>query len=531
MEGSSKSSPLVGGASWMLVLPSVADLIFVALLGTLLFTPLSSRLLGDADIGWHIRTGQQILATHAIPHADSFSSTMQGKPWFAWEWLYDVVAGWLEAHLGLNGVVWLTAVVIATVFAWVFRLLIVRGTNLLAALVLYLLAVCASTIHFLARPHVLSWLFTLASFVVLDSSEREGLDSRRRRRTLWLLPLLMLVWVNVHGGFLVGFVLLGIFWLAAVWEWSRASAERIEEAVQRVAAGKTARDLALVGVVSAVASLCNPYGWRLYAHAFSYLSNRFLMDHIDEFRSPDFHSLAPRIFVLLLLVTLTAVARGRRELRVSGLLTLLFAVYTGVYSARNIPVSSLLLVMIVGPLLRNAAPAGWRERTLDRMAMRLQRLGEIESRLRVHLWPAAAILLTLVVAANGGSIGSVHVMDAHFDPKRMPVAAVDYLEKHALNGPVLTPDYWGGYVIYRLYPKNLVVVDDRHDLYGEEFFKSYLKFDYAQPGWDDFLRQHEAGCVLLPKDSPLNSVLPRNGWTVLYSDDVAMAYVPERSRR
>ncbi len=78
-------------------MPSAADLIFIAILCTLTFTAMSVRLLGDAGIGWHIRTGQQILATHAVPRVDSFSSTMSGKPWFAWEWLYDMIVGHLEA--------------------------------------------------------------------------------------------------------------------------------------------------------------------------------------------------------------------------------------------------------------------------------------------------------------------------------------------------------------------------------------------------------------------------------------------------
>src|SRR6202034_406853 len=191
-------------------MPSVSDLIFVCVLCILLFTALSMRLLGDAGIGWHIRTGQQILATHAIPPVDLFSSTMTGKPWFAWEWLYDLVVGQLEATLGLNGVVWLTALVIAAVFAWTFRLLIARGTNVLVALALVLLAVAGSMIHFLARPHVVSWLLTLAWFFILDSSERDDFAGGGGPGRPWIraLPLLMLVWVNVHGGFLVGFVLL-----------------------------------------------------------------------------------------------------------------------------------------------------------------------------------------------------------------------------------------------------------------------------------------------------------------------------------
>ena len=124
-------------------MPSVSDLIFLSILGVLAFTNLSARLLGDAGIGWHIRTGQLILKTHAIPRVDPFSSEVN-KPWIAWEWLYDVIVGWLEGHAGLNGVVWFTAVIIAVVFATAFRMLVCSGTDLLIALVLTLLALSAS---------------------------------------------------------------------------------------------------------------------------------------------------------------------------------------------------------------------------------------------------------------------------------------------------------------------------------------------------------------------------------------------------
>jgi len=521
-----------GTAAWVrLLMPSAADLIFVALLGVLVFTPLSVRLLGDAGIGWHIRTGQQILATHAVPRVDSFSSTMTGKPWFAWEWLYDLAVGQLESTLGLNGVVWLTAVVIAAVFAWMFRLLIARGVNLLAALVLVLLALWASTIHFLARPHVLSWLFTLAWFVILDSSEREcfgepgagtGAGSRRNGRWLWALPLLMLVWVNVHGGFLVGFVLLGIFLAGAAWTWFGAKEARIEELLLKIAARRRAWSLAWVGLLSGAASLINPYGWKLHQHVYSYLSNRFLMDHIDEFQSPNFHGLAQKCFLALLLITVAVLALRGRELRLSQGLTVLFAVYAGLYASRNIPVSAILLVMVVGPIM---PVVGFGREFFGRMSA-------VEAWLRGHVWAIVAVVVTLLIAVNGGRVGSNLLMDAHFDPKRMPVEAVNYLEKSELNGPVLSPDYWGGYLIYRLYPKTRVVVDDRHDFYGDEFFKSYLKIMHVERGWEESLDAQGASCVLLPRDAALASMLAETrGWRVIYSDDVAILFVRERVSR
>ncbi len=138
------------------LLPSVRDLVFLVALWALLVGPLSNRPLADADIGWHIRAGEQILATHSVPRVDSFSSTMQGQPWFAWEWLYDTLLGVVHGSMGLNGVVWLAALLMSTAFAVVFWQMLARGTGLPVALLLWLLVLGASSIHVFARPHIVS---------------------------------------------------------------------------------------------------------------------------------------------------------------------------------------------------------------------------------------------------------------------------------------------------------------------------------------------------------------------------------------
>ena len=175
-----------------------------------------------------------------------------------------------------------------------------------------------------------------------------------------------------------------------------------------------------------------------------------------------------------------------------------------------------LLVMVVAPLV----PVGGAARGF------FGRMSAVELGQRGHVWPILAVVVTLVIAANGGRAGSNLVMDAHFDPKRMPVEAVNYLEKNDVQGPVLGPDYWGGYLIYRLYPKTRVVVDDRHDLYGEEFFKSYLKMVHGERGWEEFLETHQTSCVLMPRDAALASLLAETkGWKSVYADDVAILFV------
>jgi hypothetical protein len=537
----SRSSAADSNPTWVhWLVPSVSDLIFVALLGLLTLTALSVRLLGDAGIGWHIRTGQMILATHRIPRVDPFSASMGGQPWFAWEWLYDIKVGWLEGAAGLNGVVVFTALVIALTFSLTFRLLR-RGTNVLVALVLVLLAASASMIHFLARPHVVSWLFTVVWFWVLESAdgkistpgdtgEHGGLGVRAR--LIWLPPVLMLAWVNLHGGFLIGFALLAIYWLAAAWQWLRPTGDRFADILRKIRVGRRVQEMVLTGVLSALATVVNPYGFKLHIHIYRYLSNRFLMDHIDEFQSPNFHYVAQKCFAGLLLLTLVALAVKGREATVSQGLVVLFAIYSGLYASRNIPVSSLLLILVIGPWLSDAMKR-YAEKRADRgMASRgvgsadfLQRMGTMESSQRGHLWPIAAILLSCWIAAHGGRLGTKPLMDAHFEGKRFPAAAVSYLETHDAQGPIVSLDSWGGYLIYRLYPQMRMVVDDRHDFYGEEFLKSYLKMVRVEPGWEDFLAQHGARCVIVPKESALANVLRENSrWKAIYGDDVAVVF-------
>jgi hypothetical protein len=159
-----------------------------------------------------------------------------------------------------------------------------------------------------------------------------------------------------------------------------------------------------------------------------------------------------------------------------------------------------------------------------------QNVATIQNSLRGHLWPLVAIVIALWIAAHGGRFGSSKIMDAHFDPQRMPVDAVKYIEQHEMPGPVLSPDYWGGYLIYRLYPKQRVVVDDRHDFYGEAFLKSYLKMIHVEPGWQEFLSGHEVSCLLLPRNAALASILLETPeWKPIYTDKLAIAFVRSSS--
>ena len=508
-----------------LLVPSARDIIFILLFWSLLAGPLSTRPLADADIGWHVRTGEQILATHSIPRTDPFSSTMQGQPWFAWEWLYDVLLGILHHACGLNGVVWLCALLVASVFVILLKLLLENGTGLPLAVLLMLLAEGAAAIHIYARPHIVSWVFSLCWFVALERGEQP--DAPRWLR--WFFPVSMVLWVNLHGGWIFGLGLIATYALAAV-----VDSLRTADAFARIHKSKRARALGLVLCWSSLATLVNPYGWRLHAHIYRYLGDRYLMNRINEFQSPDFHGWAQRCFGTILLLVLVAFAGHRHAIRLRHLLVVLLAVYAGLFSSRNLPVSSMLLALIAGPILwqnfvslaekagcwgRVRGWVGWISSFSDRMCAQ-------ELRLHGHVWPTVIVTAALATCIQGGRVGSRQVIHAQFDPSKLPVAAVGSLQRTQGREPIFSTDAWGGYLIYRLYPERKVVIDDRHDLYGSDRIREYLILVQAEPGWRDVLEKWRIRTVLLPTRSTLANLLcelPQD-WHAVYEDNVSVVF-------
>ena len=508
--------------SWQRFLfPSVRDLIFLLAFWALLIGPLSNRPLADSDIGWHIRTGEQILATHSVPRVDSFSSTMQGQPWFAWEWLYDALLGVVHRSMGLNGVVWLAALLMATTFAILFGQLLARGTGLPVAMGLWLLVLGASSIHVFARPHIVSWLFTLLWFVALERWEQGRTPSWLR----WFFPVSMLLWVNLHGGWLLGMTLLAIYMVAAYFESLRGP-----DAIARILSANRARAMGLMLAASAVATVVNPYGLRLHEHIYRYLSDPYLMNRIAEFRSPDFHGWGQRCFVLILALVLIAAAGSRRKMRLSHWLVVLLAAWAGVYAVRNLPVSAMLLALIVGPSLWGSVaalgerPAAWVRRGAAWLSEFAARVDTQESQFRGHLWPALGVIAALAICLNGGRVGSQRLIHKDFDGDHFPAGAVEYLLQERSTEPIFGPDQWGGYLIYRLYPQRLVQIDDRHDLYGSDRFREYLILMQGEPGWKDVLEKWRIRTLVLTADSTLTNLLaqlPRE-WRTVYEDKSAV---------
>lgn len=499
-------------------MPSLADVLFVVLLCATA-TLLGPFLLSDSDIGWHIRNGGHILATHSVPHTDYFSSTMAGQPWFAWEWLYDLIISTIHSVAGLDGVVLWSGLIFALTMALLFRLTLKTSGNLPISILLTLVSAAASSIHLLARPHLITWLLTLVWFQQLTSFQRD------ERKQVLVLPVLMALWVNLHGGFLLGLVLLWLFIAANLW--TRCTAACIEP---RNRAGARLRHLALILALSLGATLLTPYGVRLYAHLYGYLGNTFLMDNISEFLSPNFHLLQVKCFALLLVAAIAGLALGKSRRSAVGLLIIAFAAWSGLYATRNIPFAVILLAPTIAPFLSAAIHgaieesdlAAWLRAIAQKLDSFSARMSTVELRARGHLLP---LLVMIVLLGNLLGLAARKETAQRFDARIMPVQAAEYMAAHDIRGHFFSPDSWGGYLIYRLYPDVRLLVDDRHDFYGEAFMREYLNTLHAGPGWAAWLDAKRANWVVVPPECPLASTLRvSSAWNLVHEDATALIF-------
>jgi type IV secretory pathway VirB2 component (pilin) len=475
-------------------IPSLSDLFFVAVLVWVCMSGGAAGwegLLADADIGWHIRTGEWILDHHAVPHQDLYSFSKAGAPWYAWEWGSDVIYGSLYRLAGLKGVVLLAGVLIA-LFAWtLLRRMVGRGVHLLCAMIASLLGVGAASIHFLARPHLFTLLFLSIAVWMIEIDRKQS--SVRSARRLWLLIPLTVVWTNLHGGFLALIAVLGLTAVGIAAEaWMKRGDFR-----------HAARYAALAAACSA-ASLINPYGYLLHVHVAEYLRSDWIRDTIQEFQSPVFRSENVLQFEALMLIGLIAAGLLFRRRRIVEGLWIVYFAHMSLGSVRHVPI----FVTVCSVAIASEISDWWRVWTARAKKSSLfgianQISGDLApSFMRISAWP---FLLVGTLAAMGAPIK----WPKDFPAVIFPVKMIHAHEAQIFNTRLLTTDQWGDYLIY-LNPQQKVYMDGRSDFYGAEIGNEYLHMTGGRWDWEQIMKKNRFTSVLLPSELPICQLLKQD---------------------
>jgi hypothetical protein len=468
--------------------------------GILLFglLAMTARNAVDPDLWWHLRTGQWIVETGHIPHSDPFSFTRAGSPWVSHEWLSEVAFYEIRKYSGEAGLIIFSAIITTAGFMLLYLRSPGKPRWAAAALVLGALAAAPT---WGVRPQMFTFaLASLLLWLLERGQERPGL-------LLWIPPLFLL-WLNLHAGFALGPALLIAFGVGLVWE---------------VAAGHTAWQegrlyllrILLVWLACLALVPLNPSGAQLYRYPLDVLRSTGMRSFIIEWLPPDFHQLRYLPLFLLWLALLLALASSRLRPKARVLVPLLLTFLAALDAVRHIP----LLVLLATPVIAAALPD-----TSFSPGFLWTRPAPLASRSRVAF--RCAVLLLMAGFATTRWVSLIH-NQPRAEAELFPAQAMGFLSSHPMPSRLFVYYDWGGYAIWKLYPKYRVFVDGRADLYGDELLHQFQEAAQLRGQWDQILEKWGVQAVLVPPSGALAQGLlldPR--WHAEYRDSQAVLFLP-----
>lgn len=460
------------------------------------------------DLWWQMKAGQLILEHGSVPRTDPFSFTSGGAEWIVHEWLPALFFYWLYTFVSPQALVVYKMVGASVAFGLVLWRC-VRRTNrwLLSAAVTVLAALAARTFLDI-RPQILTYIFFAGLLLILEEYRRRTRNPAEfafAARLLWVVPPLMLLWANLHAGFLLGFFALGVYLLGEGWEVLRGDRSRLQ----------VARALAIALGVSIPVTLLQPNGFALWRYPFVLMGHDTVMGFILEWKSPNFHQRWVRPYELLLLLALASFALSRRSIWAGDLIFLVLLVHASLTSIRHIPVFALACAPIV------ATP-------LAQIVGRVERSLKADGRFGRTAFLATGLALVTLAFGFAAELRGLPRRDwfSYTGALRgFPVAACDAIEVSGWKGNLFNDYKWGGYCLWRFYPERKVFIDGRAEVYFDTAFDDYYAIHNVFPDWAERLRKWRVDTALLDRQSYLARVMETSPeWVRVYHDPVALIF-------
>ena len=467
---------------------------FIFLIVVSFGTPL--RLL---DFWWHLKMGEVIVTTWSLPQTDIFSFTSSGEPFLLQSWLAEIFFYALYLVGGLRLIVSGNAVLLALTLLCVYSLCFreLRGPRVCGLICIILIV--PLVIYSNVRPQVFSIL--LFAFFYQLLSEFRWWDRDR----LWLLPVLTVAWVNLHGGFPLGLGLIGIFWLDA-----------LIATIRGLGPARCLRRLTLIGAAAAGATLLNPAGFRLYGDVLAVLSDPPSQQFVSEWQAPEILDWTGLLgFYLPFAATTLVLVVSRRAGAVDLILYLVFSIF-GFSALRNAIWFAILSPPLIGRQLSSPSRSS---------RLQVDRGKTAGGDPRFNL----AILILMVCSVIGASPWVYPTLKERplWEPST-PARAVDFIESAALEGNFFHPQIFGDFLIWRLWPQHRSFVDGRVHLFESEFVQDYFAV-FGDENWEERLKPYRIRYLFLSRSDPRDHrlyerAIASQNWNLLYVDDVAAVF-------
>jgi hypothetical protein len=464
---------------------------------------------GDPDIFWHIVTGQWMVDHRQVVSQDLFTFTVSGKQWIDPEYTTEIIAYLLFKVGGLTLVSLGFAAVTFVGFLLIWRRVGLEMSNTVIAAIAIGIAGLGGAEVWGPRPQMITFTFTCLELLWLDRY------LRGKSRAIYWLPLVMVAWANLHGGFLFGLVPVGVAAFVEAVHWIR----RVDgdEHKRRV------RNLILIFVACVVAAVLNPRGINLYGYVIQPQFSGVQQSFIAEWQSPNFHVLEERGFELMLLLIPIAFVLRRPSLW-DVCLTLAVS-YLALSAVRH----SALFVAAETPMLIWSFSAGWQRMELGRRITQWTTL-----RSKAMLGGAIAVLVVAVLG-TGLFVRSTLSGQAKATSANFPVGASNWLAAHPFTGNHMFNQYgWGGYLISRFYPdpNRKVFSFGEATLLGNKVMQQVADVELGSPDWQQIFAEYSIDYVVDVPEAPEVLALEVDPqWTKVYDDGLAVIMVKNTDLR
>jgi hypothetical protein len=462
-----------------------------------------STLLREPDTFWQIRIGQWILENANVPVVDFYSYTAAGKRWISGQWLSEILLALAFNIADWRGIVILSAASCSAIILLVF-LYLVRNLRFSIAVGWMALTALAITPHFLARPHIFSYiLLSIWVIILLDSY-----DSKDFRPSTLILSLLMILWANMHGSFTFGLLLLYVF----------TGFSCYEKFVQRDYV--RCRNLVVMLLAVSLSALLTPYGVYSALLVLQTMNMKFVQANTIEWEPPNFQTQTFYFYLFYLIGLFGVMAGCGIRLRGPRLIAFSILMFFGLSYIRGLVMLFLLAPFILArPILARAPwfrPAyrgnGESVGALDPVLVFLYK--------RPVMMPTILFAVAAVVTAY-----SWHEINVGPPKSISPNAAIHFVRRNGITGNVFNSSSFGGYLIFAGIP---TFIDGRIPPYTDDFVRRYLNAVTLKDIDDAFrlLEQYKVRWALLQPELPLAKALARNAmWDEVYADNFSVVLV------
>jgi len=469
-------------------------LVLILLFALLVISQINT--VADSDIWCHLKTGEYIVKNLNVPQVDLFSYTLENQAWIDHEWLFQVLLYPIFAKFSWLGVSILKVIIISLCFSTLIFFVYSRYKKLSYVVFFTVLSVLAFGYRSFARPEIFSYLLACLFFCILE-------DERR----LCILPLLQILWVNLHGYFILGPMLISLYCLGHLIAGNAVKAKKS----------------AVILSVTIVACFINPYFYKGVFYPIKVLMNIFTeqgtsVQDIRELIMPVSVSFRSFIFfwVLAVLSSITFLINLRKA-KMQHILIFLGAFIASYAAMRNMPV----FIFIAMPL----AVINLNEARLTKG------IGE-----RKHYAICILIILAAVyffasneyyVFTKQSAFRNAEFKMANFF---MPSKACDFLENNYIKGRIFNNIDFGHYIAYRFYPEKRILIDVRTDLYKRDFYQAYKNAQNYPKEWERLQEKYNFNIALLMHLSSSTERLLRylynnKEWAMVYYDEISVVFL------